>query len=214
MHFIAIRVGQTEWDAAGRIDPLTGMELTAKGLAETESQIAVADETSLSLILAGAGQAEQQAAAVAAKQIGIKRKTDARLGGLDYGLWQGLTIEEVRHRQPSLWKQWLETPLSVRPPGGETIDEIQQRLAECLAEMPKRYRKHAPLLVLKPIPFAVLECMLTGEGLEKIWEKTRADARVLHARFAEDTNEWLVTAFESHGDQPEETEEAPEGDIK
>ncbi len=204
MRFTAIRVGQTEWDAAGRIDPLSGMELTQAGLAETESQIAVADETSLTVILAGTGQAEQQAAALAAKQIGIKRKTDARLGGLDYGLWQGLTIEEVRHRQPSLWKQWLETPLSVRPPGGETIDEVQQRLAELLAEMPKRYRKHAPLLVLKPIPFAVLECMLTGEGLEKIWEKTRTDARVLHARYAESTAEWLVTAFESHGGSADE----------
>ena len=213
MHFTAIRVGQTVWDAAGRIDPLSGMELTLEGLAETESQIAVADETSLTVVLVGPGQDEQQAAAVAAKQIGIKRKTDARLGGLDYGLWQGLTIDEVRHRQPSLWKQWLESPLSVRPPGGETIDEIQQRLAEFLAEMPKRYRKHAPLLVLKPIPFAVLECMLTGEGLERIWEKTRADARVLHARFAEETAEWLVTAFEPHGENAEEISaaEKPEG---
>ncbi|MBT3278834.1 MAG: hypothetical protein HN370_05610 [Phycisphaerales bacterium] len=203
MRFTAIRVGQTVWDEQGRIDPLSGMEMTDTGIAEVESQILVAHETSLTVVVAGAGVAEQQAAALAAKRIGIKSKTDARLGALDYGLWQGLTIEEVRHRQPSLWKQWIESPLSVRPPGGETVDEVQQRIVEFLAEVPKRYRKHAPLLVLKPIGFAVLECMLTGESLERIWEKTRTEARVLHARFAEDTGEWLLTAFEQHGEQDE-----------
>ncbi len=51
----------------------------------------------------------------------LKPKTLERLQNLDHGLWQGMLIEEVKRKQPKVYKQWQEQPENVCPPEGEML---------------------------------------------------------------------------------------------
>ena len=45
-----------------------------------------------------------------------------------FGAWEGLQAREIAARYPSEWESWLRDPLEARPPGGETVNELQQRV--------------------------------------------------------------------------------------
>ncbi len=42
---------------------------------------------------------------------------------LNLGLWQGMQVAEVRHKQPKVYRQWQEQPENVCPPDGEMIEQ-------------------------------------------------------------------------------------------
>ena len=45
----------------------------------------------------------------------------------DFGDWDGLTFREAAERDPDLHREWL-SDTSVRPPGGESFDEVRERV--------------------------------------------------------------------------------------
>jgi broad specificity phosphatase PhoE len=45
-----------------------------------------------------------------------------------FGAWEGLQAREIAARYPEAWDVWLRDPLRARPPGGETVEELQQRV--------------------------------------------------------------------------------------
>lgn len=165
-----IRTGRTTWEEQSRVDSTAGAPLTDEGtkvVLETAAQLA---GLSIGTIYAGSGEAERQTAKLLADTLGVKVKTDPQLRELDYGLWQGLTHEEIKRRNPKVYRQWNECPASVRPPEGETLAEAQQRLIEATRGIIKR-SKDAPVpLVLRPIVLALLRCALLGHDPADLWK--------------------------------------------
>jgi alpha-ribazole phosphatase len=50
-----------------------------------------------------------------------------------FGVWEGMTFGEVAERFPEQWARWLADPPSVRPDGGETYEEMRDRVLKALA---------------------------------------------------------------------------------
>ncbi len=71
------------------------------------------------------------------------------------GLWQGLKVGDVRHKQPKVYRQWQEQPENVCPPEGEMIEQADERIA---AAMNKLVRKHKDGVIglVVPEPLATL----------------------------------------------------------
>ena len=51
---------------------------------------------------------------------------------LNYGAWQGQTLEEVRNRSPSLLALWHSAPHLVRFPRGESLQDLAARAADAI----------------------------------------------------------------------------------
>ena len=73
-------------------------------------------------------QPAAQTAEILAKALGIKLKKLDRLQNLNQGLWQGMLVEDVRHKQPKVYRQWQEQPENVCPPEGEMLSEADDRV--------------------------------------------------------------------------------------
>ena len=43
---------------------------------------------------------------------------------MNHGLWQGMIIDEVKRKQPKVYKQWQEHPENVCPPEGEMLAQM------------------------------------------------------------------------------------------
>lgn len=69
----------------------------------------------------------QETAGVIAGVLGLPVRTDAAFREADFGDWQGLTAEEIEQRWPGQLEPW-HTSGRLRPPGGESIEDVGVRL--------------------------------------------------------------------------------------
>ena len=164
-----IQTGQTVWEAQERVETATGQPLTSEGA----RQVAVAGQQlgnqEIEAIYSGDGEAERETASILSAELKAKARVEADLRELDYGLWQGLTVAEIKRRQPKVYYQWEESPASIRPPGGESLAELRERLEEALRAVLKRHRGRSVLVVLRPVAMALARCILTAQDTSQLW---------------------------------------------
>jgi broad specificity phosphatase PhoE len=176
MQLYAVQTGETIWDPQQRVDSLAGVPLSDDGRLCIERVGKELTPHQPTVIYASGAEAERETADLLARQLGVKIRTDSRLDGFDFGLWQGLTNSDIKHRQPKLYKQWLEAPSGIRPPGGESLAEAQQRICQAVRDILKKGKKkekdksEAPILVLRPVVLGVLRCRLEQADLDDIWK--------------------------------------------
>jgi probable phosphoglycerate mutase len=69
----------------------------------------------------------QETAGIIAARLGLPVRVDATFQEADFGEWQGLTAEQIEERWPGQLEPW-HTAADVRPPGGESIEDVGERL--------------------------------------------------------------------------------------
>ncbi len=58
---------------------------------------------------------------------------DPRLREIDFGLWEGLTHEEILARDGEAYRRWLDDPMAPIP-SGECLPSMVERVLGCLTE--------------------------------------------------------------------------------
>src|SRR6202008_369790 len=81
---------------------------------------------------------------------GVPVLTDEGFRETDFGAWEGLTFAEVRERWPSELTTWLADP-SVAPPGGESFDQVSERVTAALHRILAE-RAHPTVLIVSHVP--------------------------------------------------------------
>ena len=81
-----------------------------------------------------------------------------------------MRVDEVRLKQPKVYRQWQEQPESVCPPEGEMLDEADERVRLSMGKLLKRHREGVIGLVV-PEPLASLVCRHFRHGdLGDLWK--------------------------------------------
>jgi probable phosphoglycerate mutase len=174
LHLILIRPGATDFDLAGRIQGTLDIPLCQQGVEETNRIGTELKTESVSVIYSSPCQSAHETAQRLAKQLGVKVKLVEELSNLNQGLWQGMLVEEVRAKQPTVFRQWQDQPEIICPPGGETLADALQRLEPALRKILKKHSTGTVALVV-PEPLAsVLESFLTHQACGDLW---KADLR-------------------------------------
>lgn len=184
-----IKTGQTTSEVESRVESLAGAPLTSKGVDDIRAVASELASQGIDAIYAAAGEGEAQTGQLVAKALRVKVRTQEDLREIDYGLWQGLTFDEIKRRQPKVYRQWAEAPTTVRPPGGEGLTEAHQRIREAIAGIIKRHKDSSPLVVLRPVALGLLHCILADKSPAEIWQQRdpaftwssyEMDERLLH----------------------------------
>lgn len=170
MNIILIQTGQTTWDVDARIESATGAPLTDVGIETAETIAPELTDQGLRCLYACPSESAQQTAQLIAKAIGVKLHADDAIAELDFGLWQGLTVEEIKRRQPKLYKQWTNDPSITCPPGGETVQDAQDRIRQRIKDLAKKPKNTPAGLVLRPVSTGLLRCLLAGASLSDLWQ--------------------------------------------
>lgn len=67
-------------------------------------------------------------AAIISERIGISHTPLTELRERSVGAWEGLTAEEIRERFPEQYAAWRKDLLNYRPPGGECLVDVRERI--------------------------------------------------------------------------------------
>ena len=166
---LLIRTGTTEYESQGRIQGTLDVPLSEDGRQEVEQLTENLRQHPVEMLYYAPCRATQQSAEIISEKLGLKsRKLDA-LQNLDHGLWQGMLIEEVKTKQPKVYKQWQENPESVCPPNGETLQQARERLQQALAKLVKKHKEGTVALLVPEPLMSLLHCMLLQETVGSLW---------------------------------------------
>ncbi|MBS3734361.1 MAG: histidine phosphatase family protein [Phycisphaerae bacterium] len=189
-----VQSGQTTWQREARIETAEGGPLTPEGVEQARQVARELSGRRLAAVYTPASEPEQQTAKLLAGGLQLRVRTRKHLREFDYGLWQGLLHDEIRRRQPKVFRRWRRDPGSVRPPGGETLLEAQQRIEKVLREIGRRHRHAAPIVVLRPMATSLVRCLLSREGIEEFWTRVDRDFRYEGFGLAPDDSARVRTA--------------------
>ncbi|HEX6963305.1 MAG TPA: histidine phosphatase family protein [Lacipirellula sp.] len=162
---LLIRSGITEFDAEGRIQGTLDVPLCEEGRrqAKATAEELAARTAPIDALYAGPGLSAQQTAEIVGDRLDVRHKTVKQLHNLDQGLWQGLLFDEVKAKQPKVYRQWQDRPDTVCPPEGETLQEVKERIRAALSKITKKHKQGTIALVLAQPLASVLKCLLGND---------------------------------------------------
>jgi broad specificity phosphatase PhoE len=139
---ILVRHGETALNALrryqGRIDPPLndrGVEQARRLASLIEGEVrAAAGAACIAEVHTSPSQRCLGTAALAAPT--SHPLVDRRLNELDFGDFDGRTYEQNLRAFGDLFRAWISDPKRVRPPGGETLEELEARVAGWLEALP------------------------------------------------------------------------------
>lgn len=166
--------GATDYDTQGRIRGSLNIPLNDDGQREVATLIEQLRPLGLEVIYASDCQPALETAVTLAAALDTKLKKLDHMQNIDHGLWQGMSVDEVKRKQPKVYRQWQEQPDSICPPEGETLAEARQRVQAGIARVLKKCKSGVTGLVV-PEPLASLVRVALGEGeLGDLWRAAAA----------------------------------------
>lgn len=170
LQLLLIRPGATEYDRQGRIQGTLDIPLCEDGRQQVESLVGEVRTAGPAAVYSSPCQSAEQTAELLAAGLELKVKTIDKLQNLDYGLWQGMLVDDVKTKQPKVYRQWQEQPETVCPPEGETVAVAKQRVAEGLKKLLKRHKNDPAVVIVAPEPVASLvRHLLMQQELGDFW---------------------------------------------
>ena len=136
LRVLLLRHGQTPMSAAGVFSGRSDPDLTDLGRSQAEraaSWLASRQEAGEGIdeIITSPLARARQTAEAAAGALGMDVTTAEDLIETDFGVWEGLTFDEVHRRWPEEHAAWVDDP-SVPSVGGESMDAVASRCARLI----------------------------------------------------------------------------------
>jgi len=165
-----VRHGDTELNSAERYWGHSDVELSAAGLRQAER---LRDRLAAEKIDA-IYSSDLLRASLTAKIIASRHQLDvitcAELREINFGDAEGLTFDEISRLYPEVAKLRVERSPKLKYPGGESLDQFNNRVSKFL----DRLENHAPeqtiLMVAHSGVLRTLVCQLLGIELHHRWQ--------------------------------------------
>jgi len=149
---LLLRHGQTPMSVQKRyagLSPKTDAPLTDTGVRQAVAAAKRLASAGIDAIVASPLQRTVRTAEEVAAVTGVPVLTDEGFRETNFGAWEGLTFAEVREHWPSELTTWLADP-SVAPPGGESFNQVSERVTAALHRILAE-RAHQTVLIVSHV---------------------------------------------------------------
>jgi probable phosphoglycerate mutase len=164
---VLIKAGPTSWDAEQRIGGNVNLPLTEDARAKITVLLDSLPKID-AVYHCESHEACNEVAKMVAKLHKLRPRDNAALDAWNLGLWQGLRMEDLRARYPTVMEQWEESPSDVLPPEGESFLEAVERVRGGLRSILRRNRGRTIALALRPSALQIAAGILRRQSPEQI----------------------------------------------
>lgn len=126
-------------------------------------------------------RALQTAKAVAARY-DLDMVADARLREIGFGAWEGVFMDTLAALDPKEVETWRGS-MSAKPPGGESVNELELRVGEALSEIIQGNKGASIALVAHMMPCRAVAKKATQAAVSAHWSLQFAPASISIFRF-------------------------------
>jgi broad specificity phosphatase PhoE len=124
------RHGETAYNAEGRFQGQAAVGLTDRGMDQAHALARIAAEREWAGLYSSPLPRARQTAAVVGAAVGLEPVEDARFMEADAGDWTDRLFAEVERDDPEAWAAYNETDPDFRFPGGESLEELLDRVVD------------------------------------------------------------------------------------
>lgn len=189
MSFYVLRHGQTDWNVQMRLQGSTDIPLNETGRAQAHVAAKILTGEGITRIIASPLSRALETAKIVGAASGLEPVTDGRLIERNFGLFEGMTIDEV-HRQREEMREHMNPQADVDgkhyPWDAEPLPEVIDRVYTCINE--HRGEGGRCLFVFHGIPFRAV----TRKFLNDMYSSPNAAP----ARFEEADGRWRMIALD------------------
>ncbi|HXU97256.1 MAG TPA: histidine phosphatase family protein [Jiangellaceae bacterium] len=132
------RHGRTEWNATGRFQGQTDIDLDEIGRAQAWQSARRLAALEPDLLISSDLRRTRDTMAALAEISGKPIQLDERLRETFAGEWQGLTGAEIASRYPEEYKAWRAGDPLLKVGGGETRQDVAERMAAAVRDIAAR----------------------------------------------------------------------------
>ena len=91
------------------------------------------------------------------------------LTDLDFGKWEGMSIENVKTQYKEIFELWRERPDLAKIPDGESFQQARQRSLNALNKIIADCKQGVVVIVTHRVITKLLECALLGLDDSHFW---------------------------------------------
>ena len=163
---IAIRHGETAWNATARLQGHRDIPLNERGLWQAEQAAqALIDEPIAQIYSSDLQRAYQTAQAVAAAT-GAPLIAEPGLRERSFGVYEGLTFAELEITQPDAAQRWRQRDPEFTPEGGESLLRLRERVQTTVERLAARHMGELIVLTAHGGVLDTLYRLATGQELQ------------------------------------------------
>jgi probable phosphoglycerate mutase len=134
-----VRHGETEWNAARRVQGQLDVPLSEVGLAQARSVSAALPEGRFAALYASDLTRVRQTAAPSAERLGLEPRIEPELRERHYGAFQALTFDEAKAAMPADYARYAARDPEFDFGGGESLRDFSARAIACLSSLAARH---------------------------------------------------------------------------
>jgi 2,3-bisphosphoglycerate-dependent phosphoglycerate mutase len=169
---IAVRHGETDWNAEARLQGQLDIALNARGRAQAQALARALDDEPIDALYASDLRRALATAQPLARAVGLEVRTLQTLRERAFGCFEGLTYAEIEERHPAETARWRRREPDFAVGGGETLLDFQSR---CVAAVCGLAEVHAGQTIAVVAHGGVLDAlyrsaMRIGLQAPRTWE--------------------------------------------
>ncbi|MBN1921131.1 MAG: histidine phosphatase family protein [Anaerolineae bacterium] len=170
-HLVLIRHGQTHTPQDAWFRGQVDVPLDEVGLAQAAAtaQRVIAAWTPQAIYSSPLMRARQTAELIA-EPLGLVVQVHEGLTDINYGVWQGLRMHEVRARWFKTLMVWNSHPHHASIPGGETLAMVRTRVLKALQEITAAHPHATVIVVAHAVVNRLIMLRALGWTSERFWE--------------------------------------------
>jgi probable phosphoglycerate mutase len=142
--------------------------LTETGRAQANAVAQAAAKLGAEVLIASPLNRSKETAEIISQSIGLTIDLDEIWFEMDFGYWDGLSLEEVKAQHAADYDSWL-TDLSFRPAGGESWEEITARVEAALSKILSEYPGQTVVVVTHNCVIKAAVAICLGSPIESVF---------------------------------------------
>ncbi len=174
--FCLVRHGQTDWNLTGRYQGQSDVPLNEMGRAQAYLAAGRLHNQRFAGIYSSDLQRAKETAEILGRCLGLPISLEPCLREIHQGEWEGQFVDVIREHYTRLWQARIIDPVSIRPPGGETVGEVAHRVCAALDAIARLHPDSPVLVVSHGLAIATAICSASGVPLGEAYSRIPANA--------------------------------------
>jgi alpha-ribazole phosphatase/probable phosphoglycerate mutase len=166
---LLIRHGETEGAESRRYKGHIDVPLSRNGIEEMKRLADFINSYALSAVYCSDLNRARKSAEIIADPYGITPVTVRDLRERSFGIWEGMSFDEIQEKYPQEFNAWAGNPLKFKPMQGESTIEVESRALHIFNEILEKHCGESIAIVSHGGINRVILCHVLGIPLENIF---------------------------------------------
>ena len=164
-----VRHGETEWNATRRIQGNSDIKLSVRGREQAHRLSNRLANENISCFYSSDMIRARETAQILAAPHGLEVNPIAGLRELNFGPWEGMTIEELEAKSSWSLMDYFRNPMDTHIPGGEKLTEMIERCDLAMGRIIRGHMDETIAVVAHGGSIRCIICSALGLSHSEMW---------------------------------------------